>query len=47
MRLQLPGFEPMEIGRYHLLVGPRCDGMANRFRKWILAEMADESAPGP
>ena len=45
--IALPGFEPMEIGRYHLLVGPRCDGMANRFRKWILAEMADESAPGP
>lgn len=44
--IALPGFEPIEIGRYHLLVGPRRDGMVNRFRKWILAEMADASAPG-
>ncbi len=43
----LPGFEPIEIGRYHLLIGPRRDGMVSRFRKWILAEMAEASAPNP
>ncbi len=37
----LPGFAPVELGRYYLLHGPRRGGIVGRFRKWLVSSIAD------
>lgn len=38
--VELPGFEPIEMGAYYLLQGPRTGGVVRSFRRWLLSELA-------
>ncbi|MBL4768528.1 MAG: LysR family transcriptional regulator [Rhodobacteraceae bacterium] len=38
--VELPGFEPVEMGAYHLLNGPRNGGVVRDFRRWLMSELA-------
>lgn len=38
--VELPGFEPIEMGAYHLLHGPRTGGVVRDFRRWLMSELA-------
>ncbi|MDF1748263.1 MAG: LysR family transcriptional regulator [Alphaproteobacteria bacterium] len=44
--IPLPGIEPMELGRYFLLVGPRRHGLAGRFISWLREEARAHGGPG-
>lgn len=37
--VELPGFEPIEMGTYHLLHGPRTGGVVRDFRRWLMSEL--------
>ena len=37
---ELPGFEPVELGSYHLLVRPEPSRMVKNFRDWLRKELA-------
>jgi len=37
---ELPGFEPVELGSYHLLVRPEPSRMVKNFRDWLRRELA-------
>lgn len=36
----LPDVEPLELGAFYLLLGPRTSGIVKDFRKWLLSELA-------
>lgn len=38
--VELPGFESIEMGAYHLLQGPRTGGVVRDFRRWLMSELA-------
>lgn len=38
--VELPGFEPIKMGVYHLLHGPRTGGVVRDFRRWLMSELA-------
>ena len=40
----LPGFEPIELGRYYLMLGSRRDGIVGKFRNWVLSEIREPTA---
>lgn len=40
----LPDVEPIELGAFYLLQGPRTNAMTRAFRKWLLSELAAVSA---
>ena len=42
--IELPGFQPVEVGRYILISGQRQVRAVRRFCDWLRAEMADASA---
>ena len=41
--VELPGFEPIRMGSYHLLHGPRTGGVVRDFRRWLMSELSDVS----
>ncbi|PCJ86203.1 MAG: transcriptional regulator [Hyphomicrobiales bacterium] len=36
----LPDVEPLELGAFYLISGPRTNGIIKSFRKWLLSELA-------
>ncbi|NMM46053.1 LysR family transcriptional regulator [Rhodospirillaceae bacterium KN72] len=42
----LPGIEPVEMGRYYLLLGPRRHGLVGRFVNWLREEARAYDGPG-
>lgn len=41
----LPGFEPMELGRYYLILGARRHGLVRRFVSWLREEAKAHGGP--